>query len=409
MLITCKTDCCGCGACAATCRHITMTLDEEGFPYPVVNDQCIHCGGCLDVCPMPTAIAKTNARPPQPTVQDVPAADSPMSLPTVYAAWNQKPEIRKQSTSGGIFTLLAEQVINQGGLVFGVVFDEKFNVRHVAARSMEELGPMRGAKYIPSDTGNTFIQVKNFLAGGKPVLYTGTPCQIAGLKKFLGNDSPLLLTCDLACHGVPSELVFRQYLDDLEQRYQSKVSRIAFRDKVTGWNSYSVHITFANGDEYSVIVHHDPFMQLFLRDLCLRPVCHVCPFKMPRRGDITLADYWGFATAHPGMDDNQGTSLILINSEKGRQAFAQLVNQPGCAITVIDSSFAKAVTSNPAIIRSAQANPRRPQFMRDLQQLSFEKLCARYLVPPAPPALWCRIVGKLKRLLRPVANRFYRR
>jgi coenzyme F420-reducing hydrogenase beta subunit len=303
-----------------------------------------------------------------------------LEYPQVIAAWNKDESVRKESSSGGVFSVLATQVLAEGGIVVGASFTDDLQLRHVAIDRLDDLQSLRGSKYIQSDTGNIFSHIKNRLKDNKKVLFTGTPCQIAGLKAFLGKSHEKLLTCDLVCHGVPSEKLFRKYIKELETLHGSKARAISFRSKKTGWKRFSTKIDFYNGTTYESPFDKDSFMKFFLSDLCLRPSCYHCPYSIiPRQGDISLADYWGISAAHPGLDDDCGVSLMLINTKNGAEA----LNSISDSMTKFSSDIIKAVAGNPCIVRPVNANKAWDAFMRDIDQHSLNQLMQRYIKSPS--------------------------
>lgn len=308
--LTEKANCCGCGACADICpkRCITMKQDEEGFFYPAVDPaRCIDCGLCERVCP----ILKKQA--PQPT--EVKA----------YAAYAAEDALRAQSSSGGLFTLLAEEILSRGGYVAGAAFDEDLSVRHILVDNVRDLEKLRGSKYVQSRMEDTYLCVKEQLQKGRPVLFTGVSCQVAGLKAYLGKEYENLYTVDVLCHGVPSPKVWEQYLREQEADHREKPAAVSFRDKRTGWRRSSISVKFADGAEYCRPGEENRYMQLFLRDICLRPSCHSCRFKsFPRLSDLTIGDAWGIEKQMPELDDDRGISVVLVNSEKGQKLFNKI-------------------------------------------------------------------------------------
>lgn len=341
-----KQDCCGCSACVQRCpkQCISLHEDEEGFLYPKVNlDTCVDCGLCEKVCPV---IHQAEERIPL----------------EVFAAKNPNEQIRMASSSGGVFTQLAEQTIEAGGVVFGVKWNEHFEAVHAYTESKEGLAAFRGSKYVQSRVGATFKQAENFLKEGRQVLYSGTPCQIAALKLFLRKDYENLLAVDFICHGTPSPGVFRWYLseeiakeaarqsgekiqfrsslpipsiakaDVLAREQGFAIEDIRFRDKRVGWKKYSFVLSLKSlskvttaGEKNSVSLSYTldkhAFMRGFLKDLYLRPSCHACPAKSGKSGaDITLGDYWGIQSLMPELDDDRGVSALTVNTEKGKQA-----------------------------------------------------------------------------------------
>jgi coenzyme F420-reducing hydrogenase beta subunit len=268
-----KEDCTGCYACSQICpdeiKCISMVKDNEGFWYPKVDySKCIKCGLCVDVCPILNNKVVENT-------------------PVAYACINKNKSIRLESSSGGLFSLIAEQVIEDGGVVFGAGFDENFEVMHSYIEKKNDIGKFRGSKYVQSKIGNTYKQAESFLKSGRKVLFTGTPCQIAGLKSFLGEPYIGLLCVDLVCHGVPSPDVFKKYIKYRNEKANSQVKRISFRRKDEGWKRFSVSFLFENDTEYRQNLNNDLYMKAFLKNICLRPSCYECKFKTLHRQENT--------------------------------------------------------------------------------------------------------------------------
>lgn len=351
-----KDSCTGCHACANICpkQCIAMEKDSEGFLYPVVDTkQCINCGVCEKICPIlngKTAVLGRNNK--------------------AYAAKNNNIDTRLKSSSGGVFTAIAESVIDNGGVVFGAVFDKDFNLIHKYAETKEELSSFRGSKYVQSIIGETYKQAKGFLEQGRTVLFTGTPCQIGGLYSYLGKEYENLITQDLICHGVPSPMVWRKYLEYREELAHSSVRRMSFRHKNSGWKTYSVSFEFSNDTEYVAKLSEDPYMKVFLRNLCLRPSCYNCAFKTKhRQADITLADFWGIENVLPEMDDDKGTSLLVINSENGLRVLNFINN----CLTLHKVDLDDAINNNSSMIQSVSLSKKRDLFMNKIQHKPFIK------------------------------------
>lgn len=378
-------NCSGCSACASVCPRscITLELDHEGFLYPHIDtNKCIDCGKCVDICPINNPVSVETIKP------------------QAFAAWNQNEEIRKNSSSGGMFTLLAEKILKDGGAVFGASLTENFRaVHHIQVENTDDLKYLRGSKYLQSVTGDSYIQAKNCLDEGKPVLFTGTPCQIAGLHAYLGKDYPLLYTQDIICHGVPSTKVWGRYVDYRESEANSKTQGLFFRHKEQGWKKFSVQFEFENCSKYRETLRKDLFMRGFLADLYLRPSCHKCAFKgITRTADITLADFWGVNKLEPEMDDDQGTSLVLIHSKKGYRLFEAVKEQLKYKSIDLES----AVAANSAAITSAKPHKNREGFFLHLEKEPFPKLISHCLhESPSTRAknLIIRVLGKLNRTL----------
>lgn len=302
--------CSGCTACASVCpkQCIQMKPNKEGFLYPEIDAAiCVECGACKRTCPVLNKPKFTGVQT------------------TAFAAYAEDETVRLASSSGGIFSLLAEEVLEHNGVVYGAAFDEKFHVHHIGVETKDELGKLRGSKYVQSNLGHVFADVKEKLENGKVVLFSGVICQIAGLKAYLKKDYPNLLTIDVLCHGVPSPKLWQKYLDELEKSHGSAVRRMFFRHKKYGWKTYSVSFEFSNDTEYEEFFSKDPYMQIFLRNISLRPSCYNCHFnELDRVSDITLGDCWGINRIMPEMDDDKGTSVILIHSEKGKRQFEKV-------------------------------------------------------------------------------------
>lgn len=359
-----KEECCGCFACEQKCPKscITMQTDKEGFKYPhIEKKKCINCNCCEKVCPIINSTLN----------------GQPRSI-KAYAAYHKDETIRMSSSSGGIFTALAELIINQGGVVFGAAFTEDFGVQHICVETIEKLDQLRGSKYLQSKIGNAYQQAKQFLAQGRIVLFTGTPCQIEGLISYLGKEYDNLFTQDLICHGVPSPMVWQRYIKFREKKIASNAKRVFFRNKRYGWKMYSLHFEFKNQLEYAQVYSKDLYITSFLRNWCLRPSCYSCHFKKSNRlSDITLADFWGIENVCPEMDDDKGTSLVLLHSLKGEKLWNQI-----CQNTVYQEVNAEqSVKYNPSMIQSVAKPVQRESFLRDIRKMDFERCVQKYATP----------------------------
>ena len=304
-----KVNCCGCHACSSICpsRCITMQSDEQGFLYPSIDeDVCVNCGLCEKVCPV---ININNGRKPIKT----------------YASKNLDDEIRKSSSSGGVFSLLAEKVIKEGGVVFGAKFNDNWEVVHSWTDSIEGLESFRGSKYSQSVMGETYKFVQTFLMQERKVLFSGTPCQISGLKHFLRKEYVNLITIDIACHGVPSPLIWKRYLQDINPNHE-KIEYISMRDKTEGWKNYYIRVQGTTSTLCFDTVRTNIFMRGYLSNIFLRPSCYQCSFRSGKSGsDITIADFWGIRHCRADFDDDMGVSLVMINSENGLKIYNELV------------------------------------------------------------------------------------
>lgn len=295
--------CCGCSSCASSCpqNSISMYRDAEGFLYPRLSDSknCINCGLCDKVCPV------TNHR----------HENKPLKM---YAYKNPCDEVRMSSSSGGFFSLAASYVIKTGGVVFGVRYDKDWMPEYAYIERDEDIVQLQGSKYAQASPLGMYPMVRKFLEDGKMVLFTGTPCQISGLKYFLRKDYPLLLTVDVVCHAVPSPVVWREYLNSVSKG--KEISYVNMRDKSTGWSnfSYSCSIGFSDGTLVRTKQNENPYMKGFTSDLYNRPSCTVCNSKNGCSGsDITIGDFWRIWNVYPEYDDNKGVNLLLVRSSKG--------------------------------------------------------------------------------------------
>lgn len=369
-----KEDCCGCHACFTACPSdcIDMAADNEGFFYPIVDQQlCTDCGVCENVCPM--TIKSCQGEPPM-----------------AFAAWNRDGTVRGDSSSGGVFNAIMQHVLNQSGVIIGAAFDNTMTLRHQSAQTEVDCLKFRGSKYLQSAIGEAYHEAKVHLKQGRRVLFSGTPCQIAGLYTFLGKDDDNLLTCDLVCHGVPSPKVFARYQAVLERQHGRKIRKINFRRKDFGWKKFSVAISFDNDTEYCRVFASDPFMFGFLQNTYLRPSCHACGFsRLPRVADITLGDFWGVGGHHPQWDDDRGTSLILVQTKKGKKAFDSCRD----ALVVYDADLSVAVRSNPCICGSVPPGKNRAVFFDELDRLPFEEMMKKYM---SPPSFWRRLMRDMQ-------------
>lgn len=330
--ITDKHNCCGCEACRQRCPHdcITMREDNEGFLYPEVDmAKCIDCGLCEKVCPIINV--PSDVREPLHT----------------YAAINPNEEIRMASSSGGIFSALAEQTLTTGGVVFGARFDKDWNVEHGWTDTLDGIKAFRGSKYVQSKIGNSYREVERFLKQGRNVLFSGTPCQIAGLKTFLRKDYPNLLTVDIICHGVPSPKAWQSYL---HRKKTNAPEIVDFRDKTTGWETYSICIK-NNKRTFRERATNNNYMRCFIGNLTLRPSCYNCCFKKAQSSsDISIGDFWGLRHIHPNLADNKGVSVVIVNSNKGNHQLSNI------NVIIENSQYNLAVNYNPAIVTSSSVD-----------------------------------------------------
>jgi len=360
MRITEKTNCSGCYACVAICPNhcLQMSPDDEWFEYPNVDsDNCVHCNFCVGLCNNPPA--------------------SEGRVPThAYAAKAKSNEIRMASSSGGIFTLLAQLTLRKGGVVYGAAIGTDAIIEHIRIIDESEIIKLRGAKYVQSRMGNAYRQVESDLVEKRQVLFTGTPCQIGGLRNYLSavkQSDETLLCQDLVCHGVASYKSWRKYLDDMG--FYGCVDA-NFRDKSISWADYSMRIVH-NGRTYKRFSGHDAFAMAYKNDLMLRPACHRCRYRMMRyASDVTLADFWAVDDILPDFADAAGVSLVLVHTLKGKEIIDDISPfMNSVAITLDD-----AVRSNvQAITEGPKPHPQRKQFLAELKRKKMFRLSVKYV------------------------------
>lgn len=376
--ITEKKKCCGCSACINICPNkcITFEEDNEGFCYPIVNEkQCINCGLCEKVCPF---LFDTECKEPIAT----------------YAAINPNELTRINSSSGGIFSLFAESVIKYRGIVFGAKFDSEWNVIHGYTENIEGIKAFRGSKYVQSLIGESFIQTKNFLTQGRKVLFTGTPCQIKGLKGFLRKDYENLVLCSVACTGVPSPKVWKSFLNEISQ---NEITNIQFRDKSDGWNNYRLTIYSKEKVIFSEKGLETTYMQGMLKHIINRPSCACCPAKNGKCGsDILLADFWGINKLKPELFDNKGASLVLVFTDKGNRF---LKNTKG---NYYEVDFKRSINNNMAIIYSSPSSIHRQEFFEEYNNRGTKalKLILKYYYGSKPEKIYLKIRSIFKRIFK---------
>lgn len=351
-----KDKCTGCNACGNSCPvdAIKLVYNKEGFLYPEINQsKCVDCGKCISTCPSLSNRVKTEKG-------------------TCYA-FMASDEIRQVSSSGGAFTLIAEYVFRRGGVVFGAVFtDDYFGVIHSKAENTEELSKLRGSKYIQSNVGLTYREVKECLEDDRYVLFSGTPCQIAGLRAYLGRDYEKLYTCDLICHGVISSTAYKTYIDEISRGRE--VERVVFRDKDSGWKSI-LNVYFTDGTEFveETDKKKSPFYLGYYNGITARKSCFDCEYAhLDRPGDISIGDFWKINTLCSEMNDKKGTSLILVNSNKGRALFDEIKDNAKAVKEIeLDYGFCKKANGN--LVKSMSEHPGRTGFFDNISKKGYEK------------------------------------
>lgn len=373
-----KHTCCGCSACASICpKHcISMQEDGEGFLYPIVNEsQCVDCGECERVC---HELHPYGER-------------SPIK---VLAAVNTDEDVRMRSSSGGVFYSLAERAISEGGVVFGARFDENWQVVIDYSETLEGVKSFMGSKYVQARIETAYTDTKRFLQEGRKVLFSGTPCQIAGLHHFLKKGYDNLTTVDVICHGVPSPKVWKKYICE---RFgtPAAITSINFRDKSYGWSNFSLKIQYFCGDKtisQCNRIHEDPFMKAFLQNMILRPSCHNCQSNNGRsNSDITIADFWGIDNVFPDMNNERGTSVVVIHTEKGCRYIEKLGIKTKETSSIILGQY------NPSYMRSAPRHPKRDMFFARIEKEKLTKVIDDCTKPT--------VKQRIKSLLRKIAMR----
>lgn len=361
-----KKDCTGCNACYDACpkKAISLNTDIEGFWYPVVDkEKCIDCGLCDRTCPVIN-------------IKELKKND--FEKPVCFAAIHKNIEIRFASTTGGLFSALAEQMYKEGGYVGGAIYDENFTVKHFISNNPEDLVRLRQSKYSQSYTVGIFQEIKRLLLAGEKVLICGTPCQMAGLRRFLKKDYENLIIIDFICKSITSPKFYSKYLDYWERKTGSKLIEFKFKDKELGWRSLVKRFDFKNGKTlYSRAQDNDLYSSAYHHNIVSRPSCYKCQFKgFPRMADITIADFWGcekFA-AYKELDDNAGTSAVMCNSRKGLDFFKKLKN-----ITSIESKIEDIIPGNQALLHiQKEPNCDRNAFFEDLDKLAIEDVIPKY-------------------------------
>lgn len=364
MKLSPRKNCTGCAACRDVCSvgAVSMVADEEGFPYPVIDaSKCVGCGRCRAVCP---ALAGLKPRTPQRSLA-VRARDL---------------ELRTASSSGGVFSLLAERVLSSGGVVFGAVWTRDWNVVHAKAETLSELAAMRGSKYLQSNLEGVYAEVRAELAKGRRVMFTGTPCQVAALKRFLRGDDSGLLAVEIMCHAAVSPKAWHSYLRARGEEWKpgsgsgdvaSGIVGVTFRDKSAGWSKSAIRLTFADGKVYRCGHHDDFYMCAYGAHLSTRPSCHACRMRGFRSGaDVTMGDFWGVGDHHPELMDDRGVSAVFVHTTAGREAVEAILGS--CDFTETEPE--RVAVWNRILYLSAKAHSERHEFLCRVGDENFDRL-----------------------------------
>lgn len=353
--ITDKRDCCGCTACSSACgaKAITMCCDEEGFFYPVVDYLlCTDCGLCEKVCPI--------------ILRD--KVDSYYSEPSkVYALYNRDAITRMASSSGGVFMELATRCLADGGIVYGAEYDEKLKVVHRGHENAVDTDRFRGSKYVQSDMNGIYREIRAHLAGGRKVLFSGTPCQVAGLKAYLRRDYENLLTVDILCHGTPSPQIFADYIRFINKYSPGSLDGMFMKDKTFGWGYQNVRLYFRNGrTEFNTVVSN-LWNKIYYDHIVNRPACHTCRWtNLNRVGDLTIGDFWGIEKSYPDVKTEQGVSLLLVNTAKGFGNWQKISK----SFEFIESNIEECL--QPVLFKPTNEAPDRKTFWAEYQKKGFE-------------------------------------
>ncbi|MCQ4948359.1 Coenzyme F420 hydrogenase/dehydrogenase, beta subunit C-terminal domain [Bittarella massiliensis (ex Durand et al. 2017)] len=374
-----KEFCTGCTACSNVCPQqcISFLEDEEGFLYPNVDESfCVECGKCKAVCP----VKKERG--------DIPDENNIK----VFACVNKDKKVLKESSSGGVFSLLAQKTIEKGGVVFGAAFNECWDVCHISITDSDEIFKFRGSKYVQSNMGDAFSSVKNFLNQGRQVLFSGTPCQIAGLNSYLGREYTNLVTCDFICTGVPSPKVFRAYRTHYERKFQEPILKISFRDKKYGWDAFSM-VLCGTSKEYRKIRFFDPYIQAQYSHISLRPACYHCQFKKCNsNSDIKLADYWYVSQVHPEIAARDGVSLVIINGPKGQKLFDSVAPE----MQIVESQIEHVYRTNASFAITAKEPVARKEYLQVVCHSNSSEDIVRWLEKHAKLSFKDKIVTRLR-------------
>jgi coenzyme F420-reducing hydrogenase beta subunit len=361
-----KEECCGCSACFNICPTdaITMEPDEEGFLYPLINqEECIDCRKCVNCCPI---LNENNFKEER--------------VPDLYVSKHKSKEVLLSSTSGGMFAALSDAILRQGGVVYGVDFDDEFKVLHKRAENLEQRDRMKFSKYVQSNLTDIFTQIKEDLIDGKSVLFTGTPCQTAGLRGYFKNSrlAEKLYVCDLICHSIPSPLIWEEFKKYLEKENGGKLTNIQFRSKIIDWTRENSNKTFmfktTAKDEY---IFDERYYKLFFGlKTIVRPSCSECRFTdVHRASDITIADYWGIEKYAPEWMDLKGVSLMLINNEKGDK----LLDMIGQDIYFEKRPLQEALNEQQRLSRPVERPANRDEFWKIYKEKGFEYIMENML------------------------------
>lgn len=393
-----KKDCCGCGACVNACMAdaISMVEDECGFRYPQIDaGRCVSCGMCVKVC----------------GYQDIPTRKEALAC---YAAAAKNQTLLKKSTSGGVFAVLAETVLKQSGIVYGAAMPREgslFQPKHIRIDDVQMLSLLQGSKYVQSDIGLMYRDARQDLLAGKNVLFSGTPCQIAGLKKYLRKEYDNLMTAEVICHGVPSAKMFRDFIAVQEGKYQQAICEFSFRSKVVGQGeTVCMQLADERGDVSKIYMngHFVSYVHYFLKSYLCRINCYSCPFATKARvADLTLGDYWGFHEEYPqiksghALNDGTGVSCVLVNSERG----LKLLRACEDVLTTMETQYEKIARHNMQLNRPCKFDPEREVIMKQYREKGYKAVEEHYQHTCKNDRLKQRLVSALPKKIKRVIKR----
>lgn len=398
-----KQDCCGCTACISICPNkcITMEQDSEGFLYPFVNkDACCDCHLCEKKCPVIGKEKKVAVIGEDKHETNRKALNGLVSVPQAYVCFNNDGTIRENSTSGGVFSVLSEYVLQKNGIVCGVVIDDEHKIVHAFAENNKEVERMRRSKYVQSEQKGVYLRIKKELLKGRYVLYSGTPCQVAGLKSFLGKDYKELITVDIFCHGVGSPAYWNKYVNYTQEKMNSRIREIRFREKTYGYNSACLAIYFENGKSSHKGHDDDLYWSPFSKNMIYRPSCYACAFKNVNHvSDFSIGDYWHSDDLPREYKDANGCSLVLCHSEKSK---AILASANGL-LSVHEVDLENALNVNGGhqasmLITCPSIPDKREQWFSDIDKVSVPELVNRYLPLSAKQKIKCLVKPILYRI-----------
>lgn len=374
--------CSGCGCCQKSCPVNAISMKfENGFIYPSINkEKCIKCGKCLKVCPFTKKQFNDTSTTPLKVIGMV----------------NNDEKVLMSSTSGGAFSLFSDYVLSKKGIIYGASYNNKWEVVHISADTSEKRDLLKGSKYVQSDLNNTFVDIKNELNNGRLVMFTGTPCQCSGLKNYLGRDYDNLIICDIVCHGVPSPIIFSEYIKYIQKKRKSLIKSYNFRDKKVSWAGANITVEYENGKQYTNKIDEEIFSKLYFNHIITRPSCHECLYtNIKRISDLTIGDFWGIKEKHPDFYNEKGVSLVLLNSEKAIKIFEKI--KDNC--NYIESNIEECL--QPQLIKPTKKAACQDEFWEDYNKYGIDYVMKKY----TSVGIKNRIISYIKRPLKIIYKR----